>query len=186
MASWPTTCVICGKPCRLIGSGGATQEDLREGPQVHTPGTQGDEDCWVEWERREAARRVQEAAAQLAAARALVAEADAAVAETSPDPHTFTVAELKAFADSHGINLGDATLKADIRGRIIEALNMTQLREFARLEGIEFTGSNLSRDELVAQMNAEPEPGEPPWEPPSEGGPPPAEGPQVEETTFAP
>lgn len=72
MASITTTCIICHKPCRLIGTGGATVTDLENGPQVHQPGTEGDEGCLAKWQDLDAAAQLADAEAQLDSARARV------------------------------------------------------------------------------------------------------------------
>ena len=94
MASISTVCAICGKPARLTSaSNNQTVAELEEGPQVHQPGTEGDEDCYVTWQQREAHAQVEAAKAQLEAAKALVAaaeeaeyEAGASDAEPEPEP----------------------------------------------------------------------------------------------------
>lgn len=151
MASLPTTCEICGQPCRLIGSGGATLEDLQNGPQVHTPGTEGDKDCFVEWQKRDAARKVAEAEANLAAARALVASAEAASTSAEGEPHEFTVAELKTLAEQKGITLGEATRKGDILEKVLQGLTVVGLREFARDNGIDLHGAQ-GRGDITARI----------------------------------
>ena len=94
MASISTVCEICGKPARLTSvSNNQTVAQLEEGPQVHQPGTEGDEDCYVTWQQREAHAQVEAAKAQLEAARALVAAAEEAEYEAGAGETTEPEAE---------------------------------------------------------------------------------------------
>ena len=157
MASIIVRCVSCNELFRLAGDGAQTAEDLQTRPHAHPPGSEGDQGCFAKWQETDSARQLAEAQANLASARAQLAAAEAAVhgTDVEGEPHEFTVAELKTLAADKGIDLEDASLKADIRDKVIAGLNVAGLRDFARREGIELHGAQ-SRAEIIRALEAGP------------------------------
>ena len=80
---------------------------------------------------------------------------DGAEAVEAAEEHILTNAELVQFAADKGIDLGDATRKADIRAAIFAGLNVAELRAFARNEGTELHGAQSRADILAALGSTE-------------------------------